>query len=381
MVAILLTSCRFDLPTAVAVDAETDSSVNGPDGNTGAWLHPWTHRKPITLLASQIEAPGDDTLSDFPVLISVADTEIAASALPSAADIVFTAANGTTLLASEIESFTKADGQLVAWVKVPNLSAIINTKLYVYYGHQNPPPQQPEDVWTANYLGVWHLNQDPGPDGNNNIRDATRGSHHGTADAQFVSADSVPARIGRGIRFDGTQEYVNFATMDFGNTFTISMWVNFAGRPGIAVLLANSDTGRDTDGFRFYVNGTSSDGRVLFETGSGIGASGRVAETNANAIVDNTPAHVAITVNRPAATAVIYVNGINLSIVTTLATNFRTNSDFELGRVENNFFHFPGILDEVQVSSTLRPAEWLLTSFRNQYQPNTFHTLGPEEQL
>jgi hypothetical protein len=379
--ALCAAGCSFRSPGAGGDGSPIDAAIDSPtDGASNAWLQPWTHRKPITLLASEIEAPRDDSLIDFPVLVSITDAELAASAQPDGADIVFTSANGTTLLASELESFTKASGQLVAWVKVPNLSATTNTTLYVYYGRPNPPPPSPpQDVWTANYLAVWHLHQDPGPNGGTTILDATRGNHHGTADNQFESTDSVPARIGRGIRFDGTQEFINFTTMDFGNTFTISMWVNFAGATGIKMLLANSASGRDTDGFRFFVNGTSSDRRVLFETGSGPPGTGRVAETGPNAISDNSPAHVAITVDRPTATAFIYVNGRNLSIVTTISSTFRTSSDFELGRAENGLFHFPGTLDEVQVSSTLRSPEWLVTSFRNQSQPDTFHTLGPEE--
>ena len=40
---------------------------------------------------------------------------------------------------------------------------------------------------------------------------------------------------------------------------------------------------------------------------------------------------------------------------------------------------FVGELDEVVVASTLRPAEWLVTAFRNQCSPATFFTIGPEE--
>src|SRR4051812_22810122 len=114
VVVVLVASCRFDLPAGMRVDAGDDASVDGGgDAEPMAWLHPWAHRKAITLLASQIEAPGSGALVDFPVLVSVTDPQIGASALATAEDIVFTASDGATVFPSEIESFSPANGQLV----------------------------------------------------------------------------------------------------------------------------------------------------------------------------------------------------------------------------------------------------------------------------
>src|SRR5262249_49362282 len=153
-------ACGFGSPRA-SQDAGTDASVDGPiDTPPTAWLHPWSHRKAITLQASQIVAPGAGALVDFPVLISVIDPQIAASALATGADIVFTADDATMVLAGEIESFSPAFKSLVAWVKVPSLSATVDKRLYVYYGYagpSSPPAQTPKAVWTADFLAVWHL--------------------------------------------------------------------------------------------------------------------------------------------------------------------------------------------------------------------------------
>ena len=384
VILILLASCRFDLPITVAYDAEVDAAIDSQvdshvDGNPSSWLHPWLRRKQITLLASQIEAPGGGALADFPALVSITDPQIAASALTTGQDIVFTAADGTTVLASEIELFTPATGQLVAWVKVPSLSATTNTVLYVYYGHQSPPQQQPKAVWTANYLAVWHLNQDPGTGVNGDIQDSTIAGRNGTTSAAFTSSDSVMAQIGRGLHFDFPR-FLRFPQTNFSNAFTISMWVDFAGGSEVKTLFANSGSGLDTNGFRFGINSAgTADRKIIFDAGNGNTGSGRIAATAAAAIQINMPTHLAVVVNRIAGTATIYVNGMNAAIGASFPNDFLIDSEFNIGRAENNIYHFSGTLDEVQLASTLRSPEWLQTSFKNQFQPGNFHTLGAEE--
>lgn len=385
VVAVLLSACSFEAPVLPGRDPGRDPGADAmgdpldPDPPR-AWLDGWARRKPITLLASQIEAPGDGALADFPVLVSVTDPQLAAgAALPGGEDIVFTAADGRTVLASEIESFVRTDNQLVAWVKVPSLSATTNTRLYVYYGNPSPPAPTPEAVWTADFLGVWHLHQNPGPGGAGEIRDATSASRDGTA-MNMESTDLVPARIGRGFTFNGADEYLDFAAMNVGDTFTISMWVQFAGVSSVRPLMSNSTLGGDTDGFRFFINSVNVlDRRIYFETGNGTTGSVDRAVTAPGAMPLNALTHLAVVVNRTAATATIFVNGAPATTDTSIRSDFRTDSDFELARLKDTFFHFPGILDEIRVSTALRSPEWIRTSVNNQAQPRSFHTLDPEE--
>ncbi len=387
VLALFATACEFGSPRARPGEPDADAGIDAPSdappgdtANPGPWLSPWTHRKAITLRASQIEAPGDGALTDFPVLISVNDPDIRASAaFPTGQDIVFTAADATTLLASEIESFDRTQSdQLVAWVKVPSLSATTDTTLYVYYGNPSAPAQTPEAVWTADYLAVWHLHQDPGG-GPGSLRDATSGNHDGTA-TQLSSNDSVPARIGRGLQFNGNDEYLDFQSLSFGNNFTISMWVQFDGGTSCKTLFSNSGPGPNTDGFRFFVNTFNTQNRrIIFETGNGVGPMGNIAETADNGMPEDTLTHVAAVVNRTAGTAQIFVNAVGVATDTMIRNNFQTTSDFEIARMEAPDNNFPGIFDEVRVASTLRGPEWILTSFRNQSAPGNFHTLGDEE--
>lgn len=386
-VAWLAAACGFKSPPASGIDVPGDSSVDAPgdtaDAPARAWLSPWSHRKPITLLASQIRAPGGGALTDFPVLVSLTDPDIAAAARADGADTAFTAADGTTRLAGELESFTPDDQKLVAWVKVPSLSTTVDTTIFVYYGNPDPPPppQAPETVWTADYLGVWHLDQDPANAGS--IRDST-GHLNGTAN-NMISTDRAPAQIGQGLSFDGVDSYLSLPMANLGNTFTISMWVNYKDQIGTTAsgrtLLANSDRSPDSNGFRFFINSIStSNRRLIFETGTGAPNSGRMAETADGAVPASKFAHVAAVVNRAAQSALLYIDGVLVNpTATSTALNFQNNSDFNVGRRKNGTVYLAGTLDQIEIATVLRSPEWLQTVVNNQAQPSAFHAVGPEE--
>ena len=190
----------------------------------------------------------------------------------------------------------------------------------------------------------------------------------------------MPAQIGRGLRFDGQNGALALPRLNVGNNFTISMWVNFAGGTSVKTLLANSPSGRDSDGFRFFVNSASStDRRLVFETGSGSNFSGRLAFTNSGAVALNAPTHVTAVVDRAAATARLYINGTSAAADTSISNNFETDRELQVAQMEGGALRFPGTLDEIQLSSTLRSPEWIKTSFNNQSQPGSFHTVGAEQ--
>ena len=99
----------------------TDSAVAAASYVISSWYNAaWLHRKAITLNSSQV-AGGSD-LSNYPLLYSETDTDLAAAAQSSGNDILFTASDGVTKLNHEIEAYTSSTGQLTAWVQVPTLS-------------------------------------------------------------------------------------------------------------------------------------------------------------------------------------------------------------------------------------------------------------------
>jgi MSHA biogenesis protein MshQ len=368
---VMLAACKYSGPTdpnapGDGSTGDPDMQVVDPDAPDAApptvWLQPYAHRKRITLLEAMIDDSGG-ALDNFPVLISLDDADLGAAT--SAPDMAFTTDDALTLLDSEIERFS--GNELVAWVRIPALSATANTALYLYYGNATPPNTNPQGVWSGQYQAVWHLEQGGA--------DATAGNHDGTTSG----ATAATGKLGRGLSFDGN-DFVDFNTMDVGNAFTISAWVNLGtNAAGIRTLMSNTIVGGNQDGFRFFVNTSgTADRRVLFETGNGGGQEN--CQTGTNVVTMGTFARIDAVIDRAQGSCAIFINGVNNTDPANndVLTNFETNLDFEIGRMKNGV-EWTGSLDEVTVASTKRPLGWITTTFNNQNAPGAFYTVGGEE--
>jgi len=168
-----------------------------------------------------------------------------------------------------------------------------------------------------------------------------------------------------GYSFDGNEDYLNFNTVDFGNQFTIELWTKPNDLPDqIITLMANSGSGGSTDGFRFVINTwNTGDGKIIFETGNG--AATAAAETNIGAITFGQWNHIVVVVNKSLGSAAIYLDGGDITSVSTIRTDFSTSSDFEIGRMENGLYDFSGIIDEVRVFNRSLSAEQILALYQN----------------
>ena len=132
-------------PSVRVVEASPD-----PD-----WLNGWDYRKEIEIDCAKVE---NENLDNFPVLIEI--TLDNAKVLDNGDDIRFTENDGTTLLDYEIEYFDTEN--LIAHVRFPVLYDNENVKGFIYYGNSEAQNQEnAEGVWDDNFLGVWHLEEEP----------------------------------------------------------------------------------------------------------------------------------------------------------------------------------------------------------------------------
>jgi hypothetical protein len=157
------TEAHFKAGVLNQVDAST-STDNVLLSTSPDWYDSnWSYRKQITINHTKVDA----NLTDFPVLINLpSDAQLAAEAQGSGDDILFTSTNSTVKLSHEIESFNSSTGELVAWVKVPSLSSINDTGIYMYYG--NPVCSNQEDVsavWNDSFRMVQHMDDMPASPG------------------------------------------------------------------------------------------------------------------------------------------------------------------------------------------------------------------------
>ncbi|MFX0185834.1 MAG: DUF2341 domain-containing protein, partial [Candidatus Hodarchaeota archaeon] len=111
------------------------------------------YRKNVTILATQVSGSGN--LVDFPVLVNLYDIDLHNSEKVQADgdDIIFVDASGT-ILDHEIELFNQdyntSHAKLVAWIRIPSLSGLINTTISMYYGNPILESQQnPSGVWDS----------------------------------------------------------------------------------------------------------------------------------------------------------------------------------------------------------------------------------------
>ncbi len=128
-------------------------TVSAPQ--TGSWFGQgaWSFRTAVTVDTNSLST----ALSDYPVLVRGTHPGLT-SARADGNDLIFTAADGVTRLAHQLESFDQASGTFSAWVSVPTLTSGGDERLYLYYGNAGAGDQQePTAVFGTDFLGVWHL--------------------------------------------------------------------------------------------------------------------------------------------------------------------------------------------------------------------------------
>ncbi|MFX0036940.1 MAG: hypothetical protein ACFE9I_15020, partial [Candidatus Hermodarchaeota archaeon] len=202
-------------------DSLLSTSSNGlPNANY------FSYYKVITIDHTKVNGTGD--LINFPVLISIIDSDLQDKAQSDGDDIAF--ANNTAWLDHEIElydpSYSYTYAQLITWVRIPLLSTSTDTIIFMFYGNSTLGPQEnPTGVWNSDYKGVWHLKEDPGPGDPGDIKDSTSNSNHGTADDSMRSYDQISGQIDGSLDFDGYDDHVIVGNVGTGIK-TIDFWMN-----------------------------------------------------------------------------------------------------------------------------------------------------------
>jgi len=349
-------------------------SIIGPNSasaNPGWYNTNWQHRKKITIHAAGVPA----TLTDFPVLIQLgSDGDLAASAQTDADDIIFTASDEVTRLSHEIEYFDDATGNLTAWVKIPSLSSVSDTDIYMYYGNASVGnSENVTDVWDNNYKMVQHLEETSGTH-----NDSTQYNNDGTPIIAPASNQNAAGQIDGADYLDGN-DHVSLTASDSilpsNLNFTISAWAKLdtvkAGTYApnrIFTILENATNSN-------FALGVSSDSKIAGFTRNGVTA----VEFKGGTI--NTGQWFYFTLIKQGTTHQLYLNGsASGGAVNYTPTNQPSSDNASIGQDTFSGTRFwDGIIDEVQISDIARTPDWITTSYNNQVNPAGFFTLGPEE--
>jgi hypothetical protein len=333
----------------------------------------WAHRKPITIHHAGVS--GASNLVNFPVLVSVTDPNLMSVAnggnvaQSNGNDILFTASDGATKLAHEIETYNPSTGQLIAWVSVPTLSPTVDTVLYVYYGNATVANQQnPAGVWSSNYEAVWHLPNGTTLSGNDSTSNANNavslnGSSAGTGEIDGAAS------------LNGTSNYIqvsNSSSLNGWTQQTISLWIN-----------AQTNM---TNNARLIEKGANNEWTLAFNYGSlnqeltvqNLGTNSPAITTSV-AVADTTWHKIDVTIDNNSKALAIYVDGVLNVSGTSASSASATNNNIYMGQYGGGGYFYHGLLDEVRISNTLLSAAWIATEYNNQSSPSTFLSEGSQQ--
>ncbi|MFX1455874.1 MAG: DUF2341 domain-containing protein [Promethearchaeota archaeon] len=353
--------------------------------------HYFTYYKTITIDHTQVIGSGSHI--NFPVLISIIDTDLKYHSQPDGDDIAFSM--GGDWLNHEIElfdqSYSGTQAQLITWVNIPFLSTSTNTTITMYYGNSTMTSQEnPSSVWNSNYVGIWHLNDNPG----GTVYDSTSYNNDGYTTGSMSSSDLVSCKVGNGYELDGVDDMIiipDSASLDSVNDEgTLSLWLNWvdpsAGRYQRVMTTSNRfelnptppPTYLQTEGFEWAVQ---PDGDNFFYPYGGNSINYNLAT---NPFTNSYWHYVVVTLKFSTRSVKIYLDGTSLvfSIENVPAqwSVLASPADWLWGG--NNIIsgsQFEGKFDEIRVSNVEKSANWISTEYNNQYDPSSFYSLGSEQ--
>jgi len=327
---------------------------------------------------------GDSCSSDlvgFPFLIEIAnDAKLKHKTYGGSVeningyDIIFKDAMHNPL-AHELEYYDGSTGSLIAWVKIPTLSILTNTIIYMEYGDPgiSGPTENKVAVWDSHFKGVYHLNQRPRSDGK--IYDSTIHALNLTPQSGNPDSNRVPAAVGYGLKFRGWDYLISSKNLSLSNggKFTYETWVKSSSYWGGRQAMVSIQDG-NTHGSRTLTS---------YDSPMGMGVQHNY---------DVTPPTYRIANKQPNDTWVHLVaryDGSKLEgFVNGVKTQFTSYPGWgsvaglvTLGvwRGETgwlNWFLTEGYVDEVRISDDVRDSCYIQTTYTNQSDPSSFYTVG-----
>ena len=344
------------------------------------WLNGWTKRVKITIDQTDIDA----ALANFPILLYLSSAsgrnaeditfifdEIGANKLK----IAVTTSDGETQCYVEVEYWDSANEKAWLWVKVPSISAIADTDLYLYYDNTHadntdyvgdPDSIPAMNVWDTNFKAVWHMNDLT----TSTVIDSTSNPNNGTKKAANEPIEAN-GKIGKAQDFDGVNDVITVAhhsSLEITEEVTLEAWYY-----------------RDTTGsgifHTIFGSGWAYPWLIRLEESAEANAymiRFRFADnTHTGELQPDTPTatagefrHVAGTFNKAEGRVKLYVNGVEVG-------NWQNNAwkqnlivdatkSFYLGGTNTNTNLFDGKLDEMRISNAERSAAWIKASYETE---------------
>jgi hypothetical protein len=254
-------------------------------------------------------------------------------------------------------------------------TAISSTEALKLYNVQSGDFTSLSSTWTPKYsniVGYWKM------DGN--WQDSSGNGNNLTAEGDITS--SAASQVGsQSALLDGAGDCSSQSAINLGNTFSISSWFKSSASPQStkwqAILGIGSSGGTD-DGIRFTLhNYNNEDFSIRFATGNGSSFDG--ASTNTNVFSHDRWNHLIATINRSAGEAKIYLNGIEVTIDTSILTDFANSGTIRLGSTGDSCSsgNFNGNIDDFAIWTKILTEENVITIYNRQKQKYAGHYDSP----
>ncbi len=347
----------------------------------------------------------EDDLNNFPVCITL----ISGTGINSFdATVVFdelTTITGTKKIAitdeddnqlyTEIESWDWSNEEAVLWVKVPTISSGTDTNLYLYYDATvsgnttyigDTGDSAAQNVWDDNFVAVYHMAQDPSV-GGACVLDSTSNTKHGTPGGSMTSGDLVDGQIGKGLDFDGGDDYINLPTSlcdtgSLSDEMTVELCFNQRSYPGAnsySGLISKGDAWLTNRTFIYDLNKDGSTNTLRFSIGTGAGNAGASASYDVP-ILYSTNYYTAGKYD--GSDVYLYLNDSEIDTSTHVGGDvYESSVTPVIGGLytgDNGWSEFDGIIDELRISKVSRSEAWIkATYYSNWNDLITYSSIGP----
>ena len=292
------------------------------------WNEAWTARRAVvidTTAETGVALPAA-SMATVPVRLHSGNFDFLGAKLDGS-DLRFMAADDLTSLKFHIERYDSTDELALAWVQVPQLAPqMANQKVFVYFGNVGAAAEQDAaGSYDASTAAVFHFAQGDAP--------PVDASKHANVVSAPVAIETA-GLLGASARFDGAQamEIAPSASLalDGARGLTVSMWV----RPDDGVT---EGTLYQQDGVRLDLAG----GTLVLRTPAG--------EVTGGGVGAGAWHHVAVSVG--GGKVVFYVDGDQVAAGEAQLPLLQAPVRIGEG--------FAGLLDELQISNTVRSGDWV----------------------
>lgn len=359
------------------VTASTQETITTVDWYDTAWS------KRIKIGINSDQVPGD--LTNFPVYVDLSDLDSTFfdDVKSDGGDIRVTKADGTTEVAREVVAIdTVSDTGQLHFQANGTLSSAQGTTFYIYYG--NSGASEPaasatygsENVWDSNFLGVWHLEEDPSGS-SPQLLDSTSNSLDLTTAGSMTSGDLVAAQIENGIDFDGSNDdAVSSSNTGISGTAsrTVSCWAKLTATPVDADPVTGSGATGGGNMFNL-VTGVGGNGYWSIRTGTSGGSGNDLSSTTSSSSDVGSFVYLAGKYNG----TTLKLRRNNAEIATGSRTLTTSDGLFRLAEGPQTTRNPPVVIDEVRLSDSHRSDDWNDAEYNNQNSASTFYSLGSPE--